>query len=93
MLFLLNMRALSVSCPRKVSIYDSVSNIFTFMTRINRGIYTFDMIPVSICGFIGIMLGRQIGLKILDRIDLNMMKKGVYAFVGISGILTVLQNL
>ena len=71
----------------------SVSNIFTFMTRINRGIYTFDMLPVSIFGFIGIMLGRQIGLKILDRIDLDMMKKGVYAFVGISGILTVLQNL
>lgn len=71
----------------------TVSNIMTFLTRINRGIYTMEMLPVTLFGLAGIMLGREIGLKILNRIDLNMVKKGVYGLVAISGVLTIVQNL
>lgn len=71
----------------------ALSNVVSFFTRISKGIYTFDLIPVTLLGFAGITLGKYIGLRILDRLDLEAMKKGVYLFVGISGILTVIQQL
>ena len=71
----------------------AVTNIVNFITRITNGIYTPDLIPVTLLGFGGITLGKLMGLRILDRLNLEMMKKGVYAFVGISGLITVLQQL
>ena len=71
----------------------AVTNVINFFTRISKGIYTVDLIPVTILGFAGITLGKAVGLKILDRIDLGSMKKGVYLFVGLSGILNVAQQL
>ncbi len=71
----------------------AVTNIVNFITRITNGIYTLDLVPVTLLGFAGITLGKLVGLRILDRLNLEMMKKGVYAFVGISGLITVLQQL
>ncbi len=70
----------------------AATNIVSFLTRISRGIYTPDLLPVTVVGFLGITVGKRIGLQILDRINLNAMKKSVYAFVGLSGLITVLQQ-
>lgn len=69
------------------------TNIINFATRISRGIYTMDLIPITILGFIGINIGKMLGLKILNRLNLDVVKKGVYGFVGISGVLTVVQQI
>ena len=71
----------------------AATGLVNLITRIARGIYTMDLIPVTLLGLAGITLGKLIGLRILDRLNLDMMKKGVYAFVGISGLITVLQQL
>ena len=71
----------------------ALTNVVNFITRISRGFYTLDLVPVTLLGFAGITLGKKFGLKILDRMDLEGMKKGVYAFVGLSGILNVIQQL
>jgi len=71
----------------------AVTNVVNFITRISKGFYTFDLVPVTLLGFAGITLGKKLGLKILDRLELEAMKKGVYLFVGISGILNVIQQL
>ena len=71
----------------------AVTNIVNFITRISRGIYTVELLPVTLLGFAGITLGKKLGLRILERIDLEGMKKGVYLFVGLSGIVTIAQQL
>ncbi len=71
----------------------AVTNIVNFFTRISKGFYTLELVPITLLGFAGITLGKQLGLKILDRLDLESMKKGVYLFVGVSGVLNVLQQL
>ena len=71
----------------------ALTNVVNFFTRISKGFYTFDLVPVTLLGFAGITLGKKFGLKILDRLDLESMKKGVYLFVGLSGILNVIQQL
>ncbi|MBQ3193332.1 MAG: sulfite exporter TauE/SafE family protein [Oscillospiraceae bacterium] len=66
------------------------TNIINLFTRIVNGIFTIDLLPATILGFAGITMGKTIGLHILDRTDPSKIKKLVYAFVGISGILTLL---
>jgi len=39
------------------------------------------------------LLGKVLGLRLLERMELEGMKKWVYLFVGASGILTVLQQI
>lgn len=71
----------------------AVTNFINVLARIQKGIYTVDLIPLTIVGILGINLGKVIGLRILDRIDIALMRKIVYGFIGLSGILTVVGQL
>jgi uncharacterized membrane protein YfcA len=70
----------------------AVTNVVNFLLRISKGIYTVDLIPITLLGFAGITLGKMLGLRLLERMELEGMKKWVYLFVGASGVLTVLQQ-
>lgn len=71
----------------------AVSNVVNLGMRISNGIYTLALVPFTLIGFLCIMAGKRIGLKILDRLNPERMKKLIYGFVGISGAITVLQNI
>lgn len=71
----------------------AVTGAVNLGTRVLNGIYTLDLLPITVLGFVGITVGKKIGLKILHLLDGEKMKKLVYAYVGISGILTVVQQL
>lgn len=74
----------------------SIQFLFAFTSLINltarilNGIFTVQLIPATLLGFLGITIGKNIGLRILDKINPAVIKKLVYAFVGISGILALL---
>ncbi len=70
----------------------AVTNVVNFLLRISKGIYTAELIPITLLGFAGITLGKTLGLRLLERMELEGMKKWVYLFVGASGVLTVLQQ-
>ena len=63
------------------------------MTRISQGYYTLDLIPLTILGLLAINAGKAVGLKLLDKMDADLVRKVVYLFVGISGVLKVVQNI
>lgn len=65
------------------------TNIINLLIRIANGIYTINLIPATILGLAGITIGKLAGLRILDKIDPVKIKKLVYAFVGISGVLSL----
>lgn len=71
----------------------AVTNTVNLVVRLYKGIYTLDLLPLTIVGVIGINLGKLIGLRILDRIDIALMRKIVYIFIGLSGVLTVAGQL
>ena len=48
------------------------------------------LLPAVFLGFAGITVGKLVGLRILDKINPGRIKKLVYAFVGISGVLSLL---
>jgi len=66
-----------------------MTNMSNTLVRIFRGVYTADLIPLTIAGIIGINVGKKIGLKVLDRIDIELMRKIIYAFIGVSGMINV----
>lgn len=71
----------------------TISNIVNLYTRIRLGIYTWDLLPLTIVGFVGVTLGKSAGLRVLNRLDISLMKKIVYIFIGVSGILTLVSKI
>lgn len=69
----------------------TTSTLASMAIRIANGIYTLNMVPMTIVGVACVMLGKQMGLKLLDKLDPEKTQKIVYAFVGITGIINVIQ--
>ena len=61
--------------------------ITSTITRVVTHIYTFDLLPVTLSGIAGVTLGKTAGIKIIEKLDKNILTKLIYAFVAISGIL------
>ena len=76
-----------------LQIFFFITSIVNMVARIINGILGPDCIPFVLCGFAGIALGSLIGVKCVSRIDAELMKKVIYAFIGLSGIITIAQNL
>lgn len=66
--------------------------IFSFIVRITSGILTVDMLPLAIPGVVGVWLGKRIGVRILDRINIDIVRNLVYIFLIFSGTVTFLTN-
>lgn len=66
--------------------------IVSFIVRLTSGILTLDMLPMAIPGVLGVWFGKQIGVRILDRINIDMVRKLVYAFLIFSGVVTFLSS-
>ena len=71
----------------------TITGIINLLTRISRGIYTLELVPLTLLGFAAIYLGQVIGLKIVKKLNADLLRKLIYAFVGISGILTICQHI
>lgn len=69
------------------------TNLINSFARAANGIYVAALIPYSLLGLVCILLGRNVGLKILNRLKPEDTKRIVYAFVGLFGVLTVLKQL
>lgn len=71
----------------------TLSTVTGLIARILRGIYTIDLLPATLCGAVGVIIGRRAGLKVLNKINIGMMSKLIYVMMGLSGLLTILTNL
>ncbi len=71
----------------------AVTTTINLIIRIQKGFYTLEFLPITIVGIIGITLGKSLGVKILEKINVELMRKLVYALVGISGVMTLVEHL
>ena len=71
----------------------SITGIYTTVLRIFNGIITPALLPLVIPGFLGMTIGKNFGLRIVEKIDVKLMKKLIYAFLGLSGLSTFLTNI
>ena len=73
--------------------YFFVTNLLNMFTRLSEGIMTADLIPLILVAFLAINVGKEVGLRILGRLNEEKLRRLVYLFVGLSGLLTLLQNI
>jgi uncharacterized membrane protein YfcA len=71
----------------------AVNGLTILLMRLAKGYYTADMIPLTLAGIAGMFLGKVLGVKSADKLDGDRFKKIVYAFVGISGLVTIIETL
>ena len=67
------------------------AGVYTLSFRIYSGIYTMNLLKFSALGLVGIYLGMRLGYKIVDRLDKDRMKKIIYLFLGLSGIVNLMK--
>ena len=71
----------------------TVNGCLSLIQRVSRGFYTADLIPYTLVGLVLVFIGKFFGQKSARKIDVETFKKTVYAFVGISGVVTIVQQL
>lgn len=71
----------------------ALTNTVNLGLRIHKGFYLLSFLPMTITGILGINLGKAMSLRILHRIDKEMMHKLVYLLVGISGAMALFPYL
>ena len=70
-----------------------VTNCINIAARVANGLYTVDMLPLSLVGIVFILLGRAIGTRLVRQLSAEVIKRAVYLFVGISGAMTLIENI
>lgn len=66
-----------------------ITSIATLLSRIVNGIYTADMLPLTIAGAVAVNVGGYIGNQAGEKLNANRVKKIIYFFIGILGVFTV----
>ena len=70
-----------------------VTNCINIAARVANGLYTVELIPISLVGIMFILLGRAIGTRLVRQLSAEVIKRAVYLFVGISGAMTLIENI
>lgn len=70
-----------------------LTGISNVVSRAINGIITVELLPLIIPGIAGMVIGQRIGLKIVGRIDIERLKKLIYCFLAIAGLLTFVTNI
>ena len=68
-----------------------LTGAYTLAVRIFKGYYTLALALPTLVGVGAILLGMLIGNRLQDRINGAMMRKLVYAFLGVTGIINLLK--
>ena len=70
-----------------------VTNTINIITRIANGLYTADLLPFTLVGIVFILIGKEFGVRFVKKLNISAIKKTIYIFVGISGVMTLVENL
>ena len=76
-----------------IQCYFLISNISTIIIRTGYGALSLDDFPLIIAGWLGIGGGTFLALRVFERLPQSLLKRLVYAFVGISGLIMILQQI
>ncbi len=70
--------------------YIVISDVYGTAVRVFNGIITTELIPALAAGTLGILVGFQIGKRIYEKLNQDLLKRLVYIFIGVSGAYKVM---
>ena len=92
-LYLLSAQDSKESYLATIQCYFLLSNLSTIVIRTGHGALAWSDVPFVLAGWTGIATGTFIGLKVFQKISHHMLRRLVYGFVGISGVVIILQQI
>lgn len=70
-----------------------LTGAFNLLARAFHHFYTIQMVPLIFVGIIGILIGKYYGINVSGRLNAEKLKKTIYSFVGVSGVITIFKAL
>lgn len=74
-----------------VQLFFTITCCYTTLLRTLNGIFKPSMLPMIALGVVGILAGTFVGGRIVEKINVEQMKKLIYIFLAICGVLTLLD--
>ena len=75
-----------------IQCYFLISNASTISVRVFHGDIALHHMPPILLGWAGILAGTWVGMQLFSRIPQPLLRKLVYAFVGVSGVMIILRS-
>lgn len=72
-----------------VQTYFMIGSMYSVATRASKGLVTAEVMSYWVIGVIAIIIGLAIGKKMRGKMDDELVKKLVYCYIGISGLILV----
>ncbi len=76
-----------------LQIFFLIINIATLTTRAFTGAYNWEIVKLVPFGWAAVAVGTWLGIRTLDKVPENVMKRMVYICIGIAGLLAIIQAL
>ena len=70
-----------------------ITTIAGLLSRAASGLYQLSFLPYAALGTAGMLVGMKLGKMVMDRLNADLMRRLAYLFVGISGLIFLLQSL
>lgn len=74
-------------------LYFMITGFFNIFNRAINGIYTVEILLLSVLALAGVFLGKYIGTLVVERLNVRRLKLCIYGFLALSGVLTMLSGL
>ncbi|MGI6095176.1 MAG: sulfite exporter TauE/SafE family protein [Lachnospiraceae bacterium] len=66
--------------------------IYGTLMRTWKGVLTLELIPNIIIAVLSILIGAAVGKRLASRLNGEVLKKVIYAFIGFAGIITIFES-
>ena len=73
--------------------YFFLFKVFNLALRFTNGSFASEHVPFLAMSIAAMVVGSLIGDKVMNRLPMELMKKLIYIFVGLSGVLIIFQEL
>ena len=70
-----------------------ITTIAGLLSRAASGLYQLSFLPYAALGTAGMLVGMKLGKMVMDRLNADLMRRLAYLFVGVSGLIFLLQSL
>lgn len=74
-----------------IQLFFFIVGFYASLIRLMSGIITVDLLPSIVTGIIMVLIGKKLGTLIVDKLSVDKMKKYIYIFLGIVGIIQLIQ--
>lgn len=74
-----------------INLLFAITTVYQLVMRIATGVLTVPCIPWIAVGIAFVLLGRIIGSRIVDRMNVEKMRKAIYIFLIFAGIMTIVK--